>query len=132
MMYQWSDEYTLGIDEIDQQHRRLIEIADQIYQIMHEQWRIDKYNQILEVLGELKEYTVYHFKSEEEYMAKIGYKKRFSHAMEHSAFVEKLNGLDLRDLDEKQDKYLLELLGFITDWVVNHIMTTDKLYTQKQ
>ena len=131
-MYQWSDEYTLGIDEIDQQHRRLIEIADQIYQIMHDQWRIDKYNQILEVLGELKEYTVYHFKSEEEYMAKIGYKKRFSHAMEHSAFVEKLNGLDLRDLDEKQDKYLLELLGFITDWVVNHIMTTDKLYTQKQ
>lgn len=131
-MYQWSDEYTLGIDEIDQQHRRLIEIADQIYQIMNDQWRIDKYNQILEVLGELKNYTVYHFKSEEDYMATIGYKKRFSHAMEHSAFVEKLNAVDLRDLDEKQDKYLLELLGFITDWVVNHIMTTDKLYAQKQ
>ena len=131
-MYQWSDEYVLGIEEIDLQHKRLIEIANQIYEIMNDQWRLDKYNQILEVLGELKDYTVYHFKSEEEYMAKIGYKKRFSHAIEHSAFVEKLNAVDLRDLDEKQDKYLRELLGFITDWVVNHIMTTDKLYAQKQ
>ena len=131
-MYQWRNEYTLGIDEIDQQHRRLIEIADQIYQIMNDQWRIDKYNQILEVLGELKDYTIYHFKSEEEYMAKIGYKKRFSHAMEHAAFIEKLNAVDLRDVDEKQDKALLDLLGMITDWVVTHIMTTDKLYAQKQ
>ena len=131
-MYQWSEEYSLGIEEIDQQHRRLIEIANQIYEIMNDQWRLDKYNQILEVLGELKDYTIYHFKSEEEYMAKIGYKKRFSHAIEHSAFVEKLNAVDLRDLDEKQDKYLRDLLGFITDWVVNHIMTTDKLYAQKQ
>ena len=131
-MYQWSDEYSLGIEEIDQQHRRLIEIANQIYEIMNDQWRLDKYNQILEVLGELKDYTIYHFKSEEEYMAKIGYKKRFSHAIEHSAFVEKLNAVDLRDIDEKQDKYLRDLLGFITDWVVNHIMTTDKLYAQKQ
>ncbi len=131
-MYQWSEEYSLGIEEIDQQHRRLIEIANQIYEIMNDQWRLDKYNQILEVLGELKDYTIYHFKSEEEYMAKIGYKKRFSHAIEHSAFVEKLNAVDLRDIDEKQDKYLRDLLGFITDWVVNHIMTTDKLYAQKQ
>ena len=131
-MYQWSDEYSLGIEEIDQQHRRLIEIANQIYEIMNDQWRLDKYNQILEVLGEMKDYTIYHFKSEEEYMAKIGYKKRFSHAIEHSAFVEKLNAVDLRDIDEKQDKYLRDLLGFITDWVVNHIMTTDKLYAQKE
>ena len=130
-MYEWKDEYVLGIEEIDQQHRRLIEIANQVLEIMKDQWRTDKYNQILEVLGELKEYTVYHFKSEEEYMTKIGYKKRFSHAIEHSAFIEKLNSVDLSEIDESQDKYLGELLGFITDWVVNHIMTTDRLYAQK-
>ena len=129
-MYQWKDEYVLGIEEIDNQHRRLIEIANQIYAIMQDQWRTDKYNQILEVLTELKDYTVYHFKAEEEYMAQIGYKKRFSHALEHSAFVAKLNAVDLSEIDESQDKYLLELLGVITDWVVKHIMTTDRLYTQ--
>ena len=52
--------------------------------------------------------------------------------MEHAAFVEKLNSVDLKDLDEKQDQYLLDLLGMITDWVVKHIMTTDKLYAQPQ
>ncbi len=131
-MYQWSSEYALGIEEIDAQHQKLIEIADQVYTVLNDPWRTDKYNQILEVLGELKDYTVYHFKFEEEYMAKIGYKKRFSHAIEHSAFVEKLNAVDLTEVDEAQEKYLLELLNFITDWIVNHIMTTDKLYTQKQ
>ena len=130
-MYEWKDEYVLGIEEIDKQHRHLIDIANQVLDIMKDQWRTDKYNQILEVLGELKEYTVYHFKSEEEYMTKIGYKKRFSHAIEHSAFIEKLNAVDLSEIDESQDKYLDELLGFITDWVVNHIMTTDRLYAQK-
>ena len=129
-MYQWKDEYVLGIEEIDNQHRRLIEIANQIYAIMQDQWRTDKYNQILEVLTELKDYTVYHFKAEEEYKDQIGYKKRFSHALEHSAFIAKLNAVDLSEIDESQDKYLLELLGVITDWVVKHIMTTDRLYTQ--
>ena len=131
-MYQWSDEYALGIDEIDQQHRQLIEIANQVYGIMNDQWRLDKYNQILTVLGELKDYTIYHFKFEEEYMASIGYKKRFSHALEHNAFVEKLNAVDLKKVDEQQEEYLRELLVMITDWVVNHIMNTDRLYAAKQ
>jgi hemerythrin len=130
-LYQWSDEYVLGIDEIDGQHRRLIEIANEVYTVLNDQWRLDKYNQILKVLDELKAYTVYHFQSEEAYMERIGYKKRFSHAMQHKAFVEKLKAVDLSEVDEAQEKYLRELLGFITDWVVNHIMTTDRLYVSK-
>lgn len=129
-MYQWKEEFTLGIAEIDDQHRRLIEIAEEVYQIMNDAWRTDKYNQILTVLGELKDYTVYHFKFEEAYMAKIGYKKRFSHALEHNAFVEKLNGVDLSEVDEHQEQYLQELLTMITDWVVHHILNSDKLYAQ--
>lgn len=130
-MYQWRDEYVLGIDEIDGQHRRLIEIANEVNTVLNDQWRLDKYNQILKVLDELKAYTVYHFQAEEAYMERIGYKKRFSHAMQHKAFVEKLKAVDLSEVDEAQEKYLRELLSFITDWVVNHIMTTDRLYVCK-
>jgi hemerythrin len=65
-------------------------------------------------------------------MTKIGYKKRFSHAIEHSDFIAKLDAVDLSEVDEKQEAYLQELLGMITDWVVNHILTSDKLYAQKQ
>ena len=130
-MYHWRDEYVLGVDEIDGQHRRLIEIANEVYMVLNDQWRLDKYNQILKVLDELKAYTIYHFQSEEAYMERIGYKKRFSHAMQHKAFVEKLKAVDLSEVDEAQEKYLRELLGFITDWVVNHIMTTDRLYVSK-
>ena len=121
----------MGIDEIDGQHRRLIEIANEVYTVLNDPWRLDKYNQILKVLDELKAYTIYHFQSEEAYMERIGYKKRFSHAMQHKAFVEKLKAVDMNEVDEAQEKYLRELLGFITDWVVNHIMTTDRLYVSK-
>ena len=130
-MYQWKDEYVLGIDEIDLQHRKLIDIANQVYAVLNDQWRTDKFNQIIDVLEELKDYTVYHFKAEEEYMTKTNYKKRFSHAIEHSDFVAKLNSVDLSEVDAKQEVYLKELLGMITDWVVNHILTSDKLYAQK-
>ena len=54
-MYEWKDEYVLGIEEIDKQHRRLIDIANQVLDIMKDQWRTDKYKQILQVVGELKE-----------------------------------------------------------------------------
>ena len=45
---------------------------------MQDEYSIDKYDQIIEIIEELKDYAVYHFKSEEEYLTKIQYKKLFS------------------------------------------------------
>lgn len=126
-MIKWKEEYTIGVEHIDEQHRKLFEIAGRAYEVMRDSLSVDKYDQIMAILHELKEYTVYHFNSEEEYMQSIGYKKFLSHKVEHNDFIEKINSIDLDKIDEEQDKFILELLDFIVNWIDKHILGMDKM-----
>jgi hemerythrin len=130
-MLKWSDDLTLGISAIDEQHEKLLEIANRAYELLKDDLRFDKYDEIVSILTELKDYTVYHFNAEEEYMKSIGYPRLLSHKVEHNDFVDKMNDVNLDTVDSNQDKYLLELLDFIAGWVVSHINKTDRLYAQK-
>ncbi len=125
-MYVFKDEYKTGIDRIDEEHHRLFEIADKAYEILMDEFIPDKYDYIVEILNELKEYAGTHFEHEEEYMAEIGYKKLFTHKVEHHDFVEKLNEYDLAVMDENQKETILELLEFLNNWLVDHILKNDK------
>lgn len=129
-MLQWKEEYSLGLSSIDEQHKKLFEIANTAYDLLKDKLIIDKYDRIIEIIGELQEYTVYHFKTEEEYMQSIGYKKFLSQKAAHNDFLEKMQNIDLDKIDNNQNKYLLEILDFIGDWLVNHIIKQDKLITQ--
>ena len=126
-MVNWKEEYVIGVEQIDEQHKKLIEIADNVYELLKNEFITDKYDKIVEVIEELKNYTIFHFKSEEEYMLSIGHKKFFSHKVEHDEFIEKINSLDLSKVDESQQKYLIEILDFIIKWIDEHIMKKDKL-----
>lgn len=125
-MYEMKDEYLTGIEFIDNEHRRLFEIADEVYELSVNEFIADKYDNIKDVLRELREYTKMHFAHEEEYMKSINYKKMFTQIMEHKAFVEKLDELDIDSLDENSDEIISEILEFLTNWLVNHIMYNDK------
>lgn len=129
-MIKWKDEYSLGVDIIDEQHRKLFEIAGRAYDLLKDELVVDKYDRIVAILGELKDYSVFHFNSEEEYMKSIGYRKFLSHKVIHDDFIEKINGIDLDQVDENQDKYLLDILDFIVRWIDGHILGQDKQYMQ--
>lgn len=126
-MIKWKEEYMLGVEHIDEQHKKLFEIAGKAYDVMKDSLVTDKYDQIVAILDELKDYTVYHFASEEEYMQKIGYKKFLSHKVEHNDFIEKIKNIDLDKVDEKQDKFILEILDFVVSWIDKHILGMDKM-----
>ncbi|MDT8902377.1 bacteriohemerythrin [Anaeroselena agilis] len=127
-MIQWSEEYRLGLADIDEQHKNLFAIANKAYDLLKNELRTDKYDQIMEILDELRDYTVTHFSQEEEYMASIGYPKLLSHKVQHSDFIEKISNVDLNSVDANQEKYLFDLLDFFADWLVNHILKTDRMY----
>jgi len=74
-MYEMKPEYFTGIDFIDKEHARLFAIADEAYQLLKNEFIPDKYDHIMNLVNELKDYTQYHFKHEEEYMESIGYKR---------------------------------------------------------
>lgn len=126
-MYEMKEEYKIGIDTIDQQHTKLFELTEKTYQLFKNDFTLDKYDKIIHLIEELKDYTIFHFKTEEEYMESIGYKRMFTQKMEHQAFIKKLNEVDLKKIDRDQDEYIIKLLQFLNDWLVEHIIEKDML-----
>ncbi len=125
-MIAWKDDFLVGIDEIDKQHKKLFSIANEAYELLNNDFCVDKYDKIISIIEELKDYTVFHFTFEEEYMMKIKYKKFFPQKIQHESFIKKINEINLNDIDSNQDKSLLELLDFIINWISNHILIMDK------
>jgi len=125
-MINWKDEYILGIDIIDEQHKELFRIARDAQALLKNDFYTDKYDHVVKLIEELKTYAVFHFQTEEEYMMKIGYKKLFSHKVIHTDFVEKVKKINLEAMDENQEEYLSSIIMFVVDWIEQHILGTDK------
>lgn len=126
-MYEFKDEFLTGIEAIDNEHKRLFEIAEELYQLKNDEFIPDKYDNIKQILSDLKDYTMTHFDHEEEYMKSIGYKRMFTQLSQHNALREIINGWNLEEIDENQDEAIDAMLQTVTDWLVNHILNQDKL-----
>ncbi|WP_346938703.1 hemerythrin family protein [uncultured Clostridium sp.] len=129
-MYEMKEEFKTGIEIIDNEHKILFEIADKIYELLNNEFIIDKYDRIVNLIQELKGYAALHFRDEEAYMESINYKKMFTQKIDHDNFIKKLNEIDLNEIDENQHKYIIDLLEFINQWLVSHILEKDKLIAQ--
>ena len=125
--FAFTDEYKTGIPFADKQHERLFEIIRKTNEVIHNEYIPDKYDQIMQVLSELKEYTEMHFSDEEAYMERIHYEGLPSQRLAHEVFVDKLAAIYMEDLDENQESSLEELITFLLGWLKNHIMMSDKL-----
>ncbi|WPC39643.1 hemerythrin family protein [Clostridium sp. JS66] len=126
-MLEWKDKYSIGVELIDEQHKHLFEIGNKAVKLLKNDFYIDKYDKIIEIIQELCEYTEFHFKAEEGYMLKIGSKQYESQKIEHDAFIKKINSVDLNKIDSDQQKYLEDLLAFVFNWIIEHILQKDKL-----
>lgn len=126
-MYEMKPEYFTGIDFIDEEHAKLFEITNEIYDLLTNQFIPDKYDYILKVINDLKEYAKYHFEHEEEYMMSIGYKRVFSQKIAHDEFIDRINELSVEHIESNQRESLLELLEFLNSWLSEHIFKKDKL-----
>ena len=125
-MYEMKDEYLTGIESIDAEHRRLFELAEEIYQLTINEFIVDKYDQLSDILDELKSYALTHLEHEEEYMKEHNYKGLFSQIVAHNEFREKIADITLERNDDNTEEMVKEVLTFVTDWLVNHIYYSDK------
>lgn len=129
-MFEWKEEYSVGIDKFDNQHKKLLNIGQElVYTIENTSSGIDQYDKVVNLLQEMQDYTVYHFNSEEEVMEKYDYINLDSHKFQHKMFVKKLKDVDLDDLDENQKEFTINLLDFIAEWIQNHILEEDQKYS---
>jgi hemerythrin len=129
-MFEWKDEYSTGVKIIDEQHRKLFEIGGRAHSLAKNTFISDKYDKILDIINELVDYTVYHFKCEENLMIEAKYRGFFSHRIEHENFIAKVNSINFKSIDKNQDKFIIDILELVLVWIEQHIMEKDKLLIQ--
>lgn len=131
-MFDWKQEYSCNVSEIDNQHKKLFELAAELYEIANRKDDYDHYDEIKQIFKKLSDYTVYHFDYEEKLMDKHQFDAReiLMHKLEHGAFVKKMIKIQNEDLDKNQQKVLMDIIMFVVDWIEKHILNTDKKYTQ--
>ena len=126
-MYEMKKEYYTGIEMIDSEHQQLFNYANEVYELLQQEFIPDKYDNIIQILEKLRDYTKKHFADEEAYMEAIQYKKIFTQKVQYQNFINKLDELDFNTLSEQenQDKIVADILNFLTDWLVHHILEVD-------
>ncbi len=123
---EFTDDYLIGIELIDNEHKELFRIVDQANRLVKSYDRASGYDKILDILDNLREYTKEHFTDEEEYMESIHYEGLEAQRRAHDAFIQKLENINLSEIDENPQESLQQLLEFLLGWLVNHILHTDK------
>lgn len=126
----FDDSFLTGIPLIDEEHKMLFDIIGKVHVTIQTELVHDKFDAIMDILEELKEYTRVHFTDEENYMREIGYEGLAQQELLHQRFIDKLNELDLNDVDDNQEAYLYDFLEFLQNWLVSHILKVDKLIPQ--
>lgn len=123
---EFTDEYLVGIELIDSEHRELFNIVGQASDLVKSFNEASGYDKILDILDRLKIYTKEHFSDEEKYMERIGYEGLEAQRRAHDAFIQKLENINLDELDQNPQESLQQLLEFLLGWLINHILYTDK------
>ncbi|MFP3983901.1 MAG: bacteriohemerythrin [Desulfurivibrionaceae bacterium] len=123
-LVEWGPHLSVEIEKIDNQHKKLVEMINRLYQAVIEK---RGKNTVSSILDELINYTSEHFKTEEDFFDRYGYPEKEEHKKIHNNLVEKV--LDFqKKFKENSAQVDMELLEFLKDWLVNHIMKTDKKY----
>ena len=129
MAFKWKEEFNLNIEEIDKQHKKLMEIGRRAYDIAIIDDGYDRYDEIMEIIDELLEYTKYHFEYEEKMLKEYNYVHIHDQEEEHSFYIYKIKDIASRDdIDDNQRKVVLEVIDFLSEWISKHIAIADREY----
>lgn len=112
---------------IDSQHKTLVDLVNKLYSGVKNQ----KSKAVLKTtIEELVNYTVTHFSHEEQHMRKIVSEAEYKvHKAQHEAFVDKVSKFQKAFLAGETD-VPFEVIDFLKDWLIRHIMITDKKYAR--
>ncbi len=122
----WNDNLSVRVGMFDNQHKRLIELINTLNDAM----RDGKGKDVLSpILKELASYAIMHFSAEESYFKKYGYTGAQQHMAEHRAFVDEVEKFR-KDFEAGSIGLSVRIMTFLGDWLKNHIMGTDKKYSE--
>lgn len=128
-IFYWLEEYAIGHDKIDQQHRQIVDILNQLYTLLNESGADRKADAEL-VFDQLANYVTEHFAFEEDLMFNSGYpnEQLIAHKATHAALLAKVQSI-VQAHQEGDEAALSELLPYLYgNWLIEHICGTDRDY----
>lgn len=122
--FQWEDEYSIGIRIIDEQHKELVAMLNELYEAMH----AGKGREALgRVLAGLIRYTRLHFAAEEQLMRAHEYPDYERHREKHEKMAAKV--MELKTAYETEAiSSPVQISNFLKNWLAKHILGTDKAF----
>ena len=117
----WDNSLSVQIQEIDEDHRKLVELFNIL---SHSVAEGDATNYIEAVLDELLSCTIWHFRHEERLMLKYAYENFLEHKKEHQELIESARKLQQKFLQEGKS-LSNEDIKLLEHWLVGHILGTD-------
>ena len=120
----WNESYSVGVKEMDEQHKKLIEIINQLIEAQDEAVHSEK---ISDILTNMMDYAFYHFKAEENLMREHQYAEYTSHRKTHMGFIRRTAELSSEAVDFAEH-VPSETLLFLKNWLLDHILKTDMQY----
>ena len=120
----WSDTMSVNIKSIDEEHKKLVNMINELHSAMGSGKGKDIMGKIL--IG-LADYTKTHFALEENLMQKHAYPGYLNHKGQHDALTKQVNDLYIK-FQEGKAMITIEVMHFLKDWLTNHIQNTDKKY----
>lgn len=124
MLISWDDKYSVYVKEMDNHHKQLVNIINEL----HDAMLLGKGKEVMSnILNELVDYTKFHFAAEEELLNKKGYPGINNQKSAHKSFVEKVESFR-RDFTNGKLSLSMEVMSFLKDWLLNHINKSDKEY----
>jgi len=120
----WSDEYSVGVKSLDEQHQKIIKLINTLIDHHNDDVKSDT---ISEVLQEMVKYAQQHLDYEEQLLEKHEYPKLMQHAAIHVEYLEQVASFSF-DIMAQDNSIPTNLLEFLHEWWVRHILYEDMKY----
>jgi len=127
-LFNWSDEYSVSVLAMDNHHKKLFDIMNQ----MHDSMKAGADEAVLaKYISELVDYTVFHFGEEERMLEQVNYSGIDGQKRAHIAFVDKITEYK-KESDEGMTIFAIPKVSKLgIDWLKEHIVTMDTKYTNE-
>nr|WP_235619764.1 MULTISPECIES: bacteriohemerythrin [unclassified Treponema] len=124
----WDVSYDVGVPSVDKQHRHLVDLINNLYNAcLGEKAELEE--TFRDVMKELVDYVMIHFKDEEVIMEEMNYPALKEHKQKHELFVKEI----LKSVNAyKNGKQFVpnSFVRFLRDWLFNHILIDDKAWAR--
>ena len=125
-LIKWRDSYSVGIEQFDNEHRKLVELINRMFVIVRDK---DDISAVSDAVARLIDYTEFHFSSEETAMKEADFPGFKKHKQKHDHLTQEISVFQQKILSEESDVGP-EFYRFLRDWLLDHIMEEDKQYRE--